>query len=179
MPILILDDDSAFRGRLTRALVARGCNVIEFSDASEAHAQLHTLALVGAIVDLRLSHKNGPDGLWFLQQLHAIQPMVPIVVLTGFGSIATAIEAVRLGARDYLTKPADPDQILAALRGQRLERTNPKDIPAEYPTLDRVEWEHIERVLAENEGNISQAARLLGLNRRTLQRKLAKHPPTR
>lgn len=134
-------------------------------------------ALAGAIVDLRLP--DG-DGLTLVRELSAAQPGLPIVVLTGFGSIANALEAVRLGARDYLTKPADADQILlAALRGERIVRDNPKEVPAETPSLDRVEWEHIQRVLADCGGNISQTARLLGLDRRTLQRKLGKFPPQR
>jgi len=102
-----------------------------------------------------------------------------LVVLTGFGSIATALEAVRLGAKDYLTKPADPDQILAALLGTVWLGENPKEIPVETPSLDRVEWEYIQRVLTDSGGNISQTARLLGINRRSLQRKLGKYPPPR
>jgi two-component system response regulator RegA len=101
------------------------------------------------------------------------------VVLTSFGSIATAMEAVRWGARDYLTKPADAEQILAALRGERLIQSNSKEVPPETPSLDRVEWEHIQRVLTDCDGNVSQAARWLGIDRRTLQRKLGKYPPIR
>jgi two-component system, response regulator RegA len=89
------------------------------------------------------------------------------------------LEAVRLGARDYLTKPADPDRILSALRGEVAFAASPAEAPPEIPSLDRVEWEHIQRVLTEAGGNISQAARLLGIDRRSLQRKLAKHPPPR
>jgi two-component system response regulator RegA len=102
-----------------------------------------------------------------------------LIVLTGFGSIATALEAVRLGATHYVTKPADADQVLAALRRNGLKDKNAKTVPTETPSLDRVEWEHIQRVLAETGGNISHAARLLGLDRRSLQRKLAKFPPSR
>jgi len=89
------------------------------------------------------------------------------------------MEAIRLGARDYLTKPADPEHILAALRGERVIQDNPKEVPPETPSLDRVEWEHIQRVLMDCGGNVSQAARHLGIDRRTLQRKLGKYPPTR
>lgn len=173
---LLLEDDDAFRERLARALTAREVRVVAVPGLSEARAAWIGTRLDGAIVDLRL---DDGDGLTAVRELHAAQPELPIIVLTGFGSIATALEAVRLGARDYLTKPADPDQILAALRGERLARDNPKEVPAETPSLDRVEWEHIQRVLTDCGGNISQTARLLGLDRRTLQRKLGKFPPSR
>ena len=100
-----------------------------------------------------------------------------MVVLTGYGSIATALEAVRLGARHYLTKPADVDEILAAFARERPADSSPS--PAAVPTLARVEWEHINRVLADCGGNVSQAARVLGIHRRSLQRKLAKFPSAR
>jgi two-component system response regulator RegA len=173
---LLVEDDSAFRERLARALTARGGVILPAADLACARSTWQANALAGAIVDLRLP--DG-DGLTLVRELNAARPGLPIVVLTGFGSIANALEAVRLGARDYLTKPADADQILAALRGERLVRDNPKDVPAETPSLDRVEWEHIQRVLADCGGNISQTARLLGLDRRTLQRKLGKFPPNR
>lgn len=173
---LLVEDDSAFRERLARALTARGCVILPAADLASARPVWPANALTGAIVDLRLP--DG-DGLTLVRELNAARPGLPIVVLTGFGSIANALEAVRLGARDYLTKPADADQILAALRGDRLARDNPKEVPAETPSLDRVEWEHIQRVLTDCGGNISQTARLLGLDRRTLQRKLGKFPPHR
>jgi two-component system, response regulator RegA len=174
---LLVEDDSAFRERLARALTARGGVILPAADLASARSTWQANALAGAIVDLRLP--DG-DGLTLVRELSAAQPGLPTVVLTGFGSIANALEAVRLGARDYLTKPADADQILlAALRGERIVRDNPKEVPAETPSLDRVEWEHIQRVLADCGGNISQTARLLGLDRRTLQRKLGKFPPQR
>jgi two-component system response regulator RegA len=111
--------------------------------------------------------------------LHSRLPAIPIVVLTGFGSIATALEAVRLGARDYLTKPVEPDQILLALRGERDRSGAPPETEVEPASLDRVEWEHIQRVLADTGNNITRAAKLLGIDRRSLQRKLAKYPPPR
>jgi two-component system, response regulator RegA len=178
MRLLLVDDDDGFRVRLSRALEKRGAVVFEAASAAAA-SEVDPGSLDGAVVDLRFPQSDGGDGLAVVRDLHAARADLPIVVLTGFGSIATALEAVRLGARDYLTKPADPDQLLAALSGERPFRSNPKDVPAEVPSLDRVEWEHIERVLAESGGNISHAARLLGLDRRTLQRKLAKLPPRR
>lgn len=175
-PLLLVDDDDAFRERLARALTARGIPVIVAPGLTQARAAWSGNRFSGAVFDLRLA--DG-DGLTGVRELNAAQPGLPIVVLTGFGSIANALEAVRLGARDYLTKPADADQILASLRGERLVRENPKEVSGETPSLDRVEWEHIQRVLAECGGNISQTARVLGLDRRTLQRKLSKFPPTR
>lgn len=174
--LLIVEDDTAFSGRLKRALEARGWQVVTASTKAAAQSICHTHSPGAAIVDLRLP--DG-DGLQLVRDLHVDYPGLPIVVLTGFGSIATALEAVRLGARDYLTKPADADQILAALRGERVLQENTKLVPPETPSLDRVEWEHIQRVLAESDGNVSHAARLLGIDRRTLQRKLGKYPPSR
>ena len=126
-----------------------------------------------AVVDLRLPGKSGLD---VVRGLKALEPTTDIVVLTGYGSIATAMESVQLGARTYLTKPADADQILLAFGGDTL---SPVTEPAAVPSLARVEWEHINRVLADCGGNISQAARLLGIHRRSLQRKLAKYPASR
>ncbi len=174
--LLLVDDDTNFRERLQRALVARGAEVVAVASAREAGGVARTGGFDGAIVDLRLP---GESGLDLVAELHGLKPGLPIVVLTGFGSIATALEAVRLGARDYLTKPADPDRVLASLRGEPGYVLEPKDAPVEVPSLDRVEWEHIQRVLSECGGNISQAARLLGIDRRSLQRKLAKFPPYR
>jgi two-component system response regulator RegA len=108
-----------------------------------------------------------------VRDLKALDASTVVVVLTGYGSIATAVESVKLGAASYLTKPADADQIVAAFDG-----TQPPD-DAQAPSLARVEWEHIQRVLADSGGNVSQAARVLGLHRRSLQRKLAKRPVTR
>jgi two-component system, response regulator RegA len=174
--LLLVDDDDSFRERLARALGARGARVVGAADATSALAALAAQEFGGIVTDLRMPDV---DGLEFVRRLLALRPALPVVVLTGFGSISSALEAVRLGARDYLTKPADPDQLLAALRGERPWRENPKQVPPEVPSLDRVEWEHVQRVLADCGGNISQAARLLGLDRRTLQRKLAKYPPNR
>ena len=119
------------------------------------------------------------SGLDVVREVHELQPAARLIVLTGYGSIATALEAVRLGAADYVTKPADADQILAALRGRRAPHFDPGELSKTIPSLDRVEWEYIQRVLAETGGNISRSARLLGLDRRSLQRKLSKYPPQR
>jgi len=122
-----------------------------------------------ALVDLRLP---GRSGLELVKALKELDETTNVVVLTGYGSIATALESVRVGATNYLTKPADADQILAAFDGPAPSAAAPSGVPS----LARVEWEHIQRVLADCDGNISQAARLLGIHRRSLQRKLSKHP---
>lgn len=176
-PVLVVEDDIVFRTSLCRALQARGLTVIPCPDAASAAEAARAHRPAGAVVDLRL---GADHGLRVVEHLHARHPDTPVVVLTAFGSIATALEAVRLGARDYLVKPADPDQILAALRGERPRDSGGKPgRPEEIPSLDRVEWEYIQQVLTGCGHNISKAARLLGLDRRSLQRKLAKYPPTR
>lgn len=169
--ILVVDDDSAFRERLVRALAARGLEAVGAATGAEAKRVAASESPELAVVDLRLGQE---DGLDVVRELHAIDPMTRILVLTGYGSIATAVEAVRRGAFDYLQKPADADQILARLEGEGAAREE-----AAVPSLARVEWEHIQRVLLDSGGNVSQAARLLGMHRRSLQRKLAKRPVTR
>ena len=173
--VLVVDDDEVFRSRLVRAFASRGF------DARGADGLLQAQSLAAedspefAVVDLRMPDH---DGLSVVRALKAADPATVIVVLTGYGSIATAVEAVRLGATQYLTKPADVDDILRALGRSGGEA--PAAAPDyEPPTLARAEWEYINRVLADCAGNISQAARLLGLHRRSLQRKLAKYPVAR
>jgi two-component system response regulator RegA len=169
-----VDDDQPFRERLARALVSRGCVVLQAANADEAEVQAQRQPFAGAVVDLKLA---GANGLEVIRRLRAVQGGLRIVMLTGYGSIATALEAVRLGAADYLTKPADADQILAKLHQEAAG--DPAPAPVEVPTLARAEWEHLQRVLGDCGGNISQAARVLGIDRRSLQRKLGKYPPTR
>lgn len=171
--LLIVEDDERLRGRLARAFRERGYDVREAATAEAARAAAAADAPELALVDLRMP---GMSGLDLIPALLAIEPATRIVVLTGYGSVATAVEAVRRGAINYLTKPADADEILAAF-----DPAHPSiDGPTERPmSLDRVEWEHINRVLVECQGNISEAARMLGIHRRSLQRKLAKYPPMR
>jgi two-component system response regulator RegA len=175
-PILLVDDDVAFVERLAKAFEARGFSAVAKGSCKEARASLDQNEFSGAVIDLRLGDGSG---LELVSKIQERCPDIPIVVLTGFGSIATALEAVRIGARDYLTKPADPDQILTALRMTSEAGSAGLEVPFQTPSLDRVEWEYIQWVLKECEGNISKASRLLGINRRSLQRKLAKYPPTR
>jgi two-component system, response regulator RegA len=168
--LLVVDDDDAFRDRLVRAMRTRGFDAVGAADLPTALdvARGHGADL--AVVDLRLS---GASGLDVVRDLKQVNPTARIVVLTGYGSIVSAVESIKLGAETYLTKPADADQIVAALQGAQAPRAD------SVPSLARVEREHIERVLADCGGNVSQAARTLGLHRRSLQRKLSKFPTAR
>ena len=170
---LVADDDDLFRGRLGRALESRGWEVFLAADTAQALAAAQEHAPDLAIVDLRL---GGEDGIDVVRKLHASDPTMFILMLTGWGSIATALEAVRRGADHYLSKPVDADQIIAVFNASPApgDHANP---PSSVPSLARVEWEHIQRVLRDCGGNVSQTARLLGMHRRSLQRKLSKFPP--
>jgi two-component system response regulator RegA len=167
-----VDDDSTFRDRLVSALSARQLSAQGAGSPAEALGAAARFRPDRAVIDLRMP---GGSGIDLIPGLLDINPEMEIVVLTSYGSIATALEAIRRGAADYLTKPADTDQILAAF-----DRSGEASLPApgSAPSLARVEWEHIQRVLTDCGGNISQAARVLGIHRRSLQRKLSKYPPT-
>ena len=170
----LIDDDERFRARLCKALSARGHQVSVYSSGAEALGNLDQESPTHALVDLRMP---GEWGLHVVRALLQRQPDVRVVVLTAYGSIATAIEAVRMGARSYLQKPASVDEIERALFAlSDSERALPAEPPGDVPTLATVEWEHINRVLTECDGNIRKTAKLLGMHRRTLQRKLAKLP---
>lgn len=173
--ILIVEDDDVFRRRLAQAFADRGFEVREARDADEALDAARQDTPEFVVVDLRMPGRSGLD---VVRELKALDAATSIVVLTGYGSIATALEAVRLGAQHYLTKPADVEAILAAFERRTDAAAPPADapIPMEAPSLARVEWEHINRVLMDCNGNVSQAARVLGLHRRSLQRKLSKFP---
>jgi len=174
--VLIVDDDERFRTRLARAFRERGYVTYEAADVPDARHVLDTHAMTHAVVDLRLPNGSGLD---IVRAVRAANPDAMIVVLTGYGSIATALEAVNLGATHYLTKPADVDDIEAGF-SRHVEALHTLPAPAlDVPSLARVEWEHINRVLVDSRGNISEAARRLGLHRRSLQRKLAKFPAQR
>ena len=173
--MLIVEDDDVFRRRLAQAFADRGFEVREARDADEALEAARHDTPEFVVVDLRMPGRSGLD---VVRELKALDAATSIVVLTGYGSIATALEAVRLGAQHYLTKPADVEAILAAFERGTDAAAVPADapIPMETPSLARVEWEHINRVLMDCNGNVSQAARVLGLHRRSLQRKLSKFP---
>ena len=170
--ILLIDDDATFVHVLTRALSARGFDVRGVQDSTSALAACLEHRPKFAVLDLKLGNESG---LALIPRLLAAQPGLRILLLTGYASIATAVEAIKRGAHDYLAKPVDADQVVQALLGES-RHAEVADLPDAPPPLKRLEWEHIQRVLADCEGNISEAARRLGLHRRTLQRKLAKRP---
>ena len=172
--LLLVDDDAVFRERLARAFRERGYDVRTAGSAEEALRTAGHDTPELAVVDLRMP---GKSGLELVRDLVALDPSTKIVVLTGYGSIATAVDAIKLGAAHYLAKPADADDLIAAF-----ERTDAPPLAAtatDYaaPTLARAEWEHINRVLSDCGGNISEAARRLGVHRRSLQRKLSRWAP--
>jgi two-component system, response regulator RegA len=171
--LLVVEDDELLRERLLRAFRDRGFLAQGAASLSEARQKSED-APEYAVVDLRVGDDSGLD---VLRTLLAKDPATRVVILTGYGSIATAVEAMRQGAVHYLTKPADADQIVAAL--QRGTASDDAKAAGEPLSLARAEWEHINHVLVSVSGNISEAARRLGLHRRSLQRKLAKYPPTR
>src|SRR5512146_460805 len=174
--ILIVDDDEVYRNRLARAFVDRGYEVRTAHDHDSALAAATADSPELAVLDLKMP---GKSGLELVKTLHEIDPSTKTVVLTGYGSIATAIDAVRLGATYYLSKPADADDIVAAFARGEAPPLAPPDHDYRAPSLARAEWEHINRVLSDAGGNISEAARRLGIHRRSLQRKLQKYPPNK
>jgi len=174
--ILLVDDDEVFRTRLSRAFVERGYDVRTAGNYDEGKASAEHDSPEFAVVDLKMP---GRSGLELVCALKEIDPATKTVVLTGYGSIANAIDAIRLGATYYLPKPADADDIVAAFARGAAPPLNPPDPDYQAPSLARAEWEHINRVLSDCGGNISEAARRLGIHRRSLQRKLQKYPPSK
>jgi len=172
--ILIVDDDEVLRDRLGRALRDRGWEVRTAGDYSAAMALARAESPQYALVDLKMP---GRSGLELVRDLKACDATTKVVVLTGYGSIATAVDAVRLGASHYLPKPADADDIIAAFSRDEREPLAGAADEFKAPSLARAEWEHISRVLSDCGGNISEAARRLGMHRRSLQLKLKKYPP--
>lgn len=172
-PTLLLVDDEVLRTRLAAALRARGYDVGTAGGVDEATALARQESPELAVVDLRMP---GRSGLELVRELLQQDPATRILVLTGYGSIATAVEATRLGAVGYLQKPADADEIVAAFGADQGAGAGAS---IETPSLARAEWEHIQRVLSDCGGNISETARRLGIHRRSLQRKLQKYPPQR
>ena len=173
---MVVDDDPTFRWRLVGALEARGMQAWGAESPQQAKKLASEVRPARAIVDLKMP---GGSGLELVSELIGIDPGMAILVLTGYGSIATALEATRRGAVDYLTKPADADQILAAFEknGRKAESGTSAEELTSAPSLERVQWEHIQRVLMDCGGNVSQAARILGMHRRSLQRRLGRIPP--
>lgn len=169
--LLIVDDDKAFLTRLGRAMEARGFEVRVAGSVAEGQNLIRAAAPAFAVVDLRLEDGSGLDIIALLQEA---RPEARAVILTGYGNIVTAVTAVRLGAVDYLAKPADADDICAALMNTSPEKAPPPENPM---SADRVRWEHIQRIYELCGRNVSETARRLNMHRRTLQRILAKRAP--
>ena len=169
--LLIVDDDEPLRTRLARALEKRGFIVATAESVAAGRAYATSSPPAFAVVDLRLGDGSGLD---VVQALRDARADVRVVVLTGYGNIATAVAAVKAGAVDYLPKPADADAIEAALRAHAQIMPSPPENPM---SADRVRWEHIQRVFEQCDRNVSETARRLRMHRRTLQRILAKHAP--
>ncbi|TDV59674.1 response regulator transcription factor [Pseudomonas sp. LP_7_YM] len=172
--LLLVDDDATFTRVMARAMARRGFRVSTASSA-EAGLKLAQDDLPDyAAVDLKM---EGDSGLVLLPKLLELDPEMRVLILTGYSSIATAVEAIKRGACNYLCKPADADDVLAALLSEHADLDTL--VPENPMSVDRLQWEHIQRVLTEHEGNISATARALGMHRRTLQRKLQKRPVRR
>jgi two-component system response regulator RegA len=167
--LLLVDDDEAFTRTAARVMERRGFEVLTTNDVASA-LRIANDALSFAVIDLMIGNESG---LTLIPRLRALNPVMRILVLTGYASIATAVEAIKLGADNYLSKPADAAAIIAALNSDATTETSTLETPL---SIDRLEWEHIQRVLKENAGNISATARALKMHRRTLQRKLTKRP---
>lgn len=169
--VLLVDDDTVFLGVLAKAMAKRGFQVTTAESAESAIEIAQADPPEFAVIDLKM---GGNSGLVLVRQLHALQAGVRMVVLTGYASIATAVEAIKLGATHYLAKPVEVDEIISAFH----KESGDSDVAVTSNPLsvDRLEWEHIQRVLAEHDGNVSATARSLNMHRRTLQRKLAKNP---
>jgi two-component system, response regulator RegA len=167
---LLVDDDTLYLKTLQRSLLKKGLQTVLATNVADALTQAKGESLDFVLIDLRLGAESGLELIAPLRQIH---PGLRIVLLTGYASIATAVEAIKRGADDYLLKPTTVDAILRTLRG---EAEAPPEPEATLTPLNRLEWEHIHRALTETNGNVSAAARLLGMHRRSLQRKLAKRP---
>lgn len=171
--LLLVEDDAIFAGTMARALRARGFVVGTATNAADAVRWAHTMHPCYAVVDLKLGEDSG---LALIPALRAEVPSMRVLLLTGYASIATAVEAIKRGAHDYLAKPVDADAVVRALIDDDEGGGDAAALPETPLPLRRLEWEHIQRTLRECDGNISEAARRLGMHRRSLQRKLGKHP---
>lgn len=175
MKLLIIEDDKAFAATLARRLTKQGFECQERHQADEALHACHQFRPEYLILDMKIASDNG---LTLIKPIRALLPNIRIVLLTGFASIATAVEAIQMGADDYLSKPVDTQMLLKALKGKDTEQADVVPVAESEKTMstERLEWEHIHQVLSSNDGNISATARQLGMHRRTLQRKLQRKP---
>ena len=169
--LLIVEDDKSFLQRLARAMEGRGFAVTTAESVAEGLTHLETTSPAFAVVDMRLEDGNGLD---VISALKRRRPDARAIILTGYGNIATAVNAVKLGAVDYLSKPVDADDVVAALLALDGRKAEPPENPM---SADRVRWEHIQRIFELCERNVSETARRLKMHRRTLQRILSKHAP--
>ncbi|KHL71070.1 MULTISPECIES: response regulator transcription factor [Pseudomonas] len=172
--LLLVDDDATFTRVMARSMERRGLRVSVASSAEEGLMIATRDSPDYAVLDLKM---EGDSGLALLPKLLDLDSEMRVLILTGYSSIATAVEAIKRGACNYLCKPADADDVLAALMSEHVELSSL--VPENPMSVDRLQWEHIQRVLAEHQGNISATARALGMHRRTLQRKLQKRPVRR
>jgi len=172
-PVLVIDDDDTFNTVLTRALKRRGYRASGAREAEGALDLARAEPPAGVVLDLNL---GSASGLALIRPLLDIAPACRVVVLTGYASIATAVEAIKLGATQYFAKPVEVDAIIAAFGAEAPAPASDAVPPSDPLSVSRLEWEHIQRVLHEHDGNISSTARALKMHRRTLQRKLAKRP---
>lgn len=172
-PVLVIDDDDTFNAVLTRTLSRRGYQVTGVMDAANALVAARAAPPAAVVLDLNL---GSASGLTLIQPLLDIAPACRIVVLTGYASIATAVEAIKLGATQYFAKPVEVAAIMTAFDAEANVPTTDATPPRDLLSVGRLEWEHIQRVLHEHDGNISSTARALKMHRRTLQRKLLKRP---
>ncbi len=170
--LLLLEDDEVFSQVLCRSLQRRGYQVLCCQTLEEAREVISEHAIDGAILDLKLEHATS---LSLIPQIRSKNAQVRILVLTGYASIATAVDAIKLGANNYLPKPANTEEILNALLEEQTAIEQPEEEPHRM-SVERLEWEHIQSALKQNDGNISKTARELNMHRRTLQRKLQKRP---
>jgi two-component system, response regulator RegA len=169
--LLIVEDDKSFLQRLARAMEARGFQVTIAETVADGLQQVERMPPAYAVVDMRLADGNGLD---VVSALKHRRPDARAIVLTGYGNIATAVNAVKIGAVDYLSKPADADDVVAALLAMEGRKAEPPEHPM---SADRVRWEHIQRIYELCGRNVSETARRLNMHRRTLQRILAKRAP--
>jgi two-component system response regulator RegA len=168
---LLVDDDDIFCKVMQRALNRRGFHVDTFISAQNAINAMQKNNYTKAIIDLKIAHESG---LILIKELKLLNPEIDIIMLTGYSSISTAVEAIKLGALNYFCKPVEVDEVLQAFTNN--SAADEIILPENPTSLDRLEWEHIQKTLQANEGNISASARILGMHRRTLQRKLQKRP---
>ena len=173
MKYLVIDDDTIFADALARALMRKGQEALVANNRQQALQIQQEQMPERIILDLKIGDDSG---LQLLPELKAINQSTDIVLLTGYSSIPTAVEAIKQGAIQYLCKPVEIEEVLAAFEGLQEDSAAKIEVPIEPPSVDRLEWEHIQSVLMQNDGNVSATARALGMHRRTLQRKLQKRP---